>query len=39
MPIAQALYKVVYEKADIKTTLKSMFERDLKKEFDNDAIC
>ncbi|MBQ8436408.1 MAG: glycerol-3-phosphate dehydrogenase [Alphaproteobacteria bacterium] len=39
MPIAQALYKVVYEQADIKTTLKSMFERDLKKEFDNSVIC
>ena len=37
MPICQALYKVVYEKADIKTVLKSMFERDLKSEFDN--IC
>ena len=39
MPISQALYKVVYEKADIKETLKSMFERGLKKEFDNDTIC
>lgn len=39
MPISQALYKVVYEKADIKETLKTMFERGLKKEFDNDLIC
>ncbi len=34
MPICQALYKVVYEKADIKSTIRSMFERDLKKEFE-----
>lgn len=34
MPISQALYKVVYEKADIKSTLKEMFDRDLKKEFE-----
>ena len=27
------------KKADIKETLKSMFERGLKKEFDNDTIC
>jgi len=33
MPICQALYKVIYENADIKSTIKSMFERDLKKEF------
>lgn len=33
MPISQALYQVIYEKADIKKTLKLMFERDLKKEF------
>lgn len=37
MPICQALYKVVYEKADIKSTIRSMFERDLKREFEN--IC
>lgn len=34
MPICQALYKVVYENADIKTSLKAMFERGQKKEFD-----
>lgn len=34
MPICQALYKVVYEKADIKSTIRSMFDRDLKREFD-----
>ena len=34
MPICQALYKVVYENADIKSTIKQMFERDLKKEFE-----
>lgn len=34
MPICQALYKVVYENADIKSSIKSMFERDLKKEFE-----
>lgn len=33
MPICQALYKAVYEKADIKTTIKSMFDRQLKQEF------
>ncbi len=33
MPICQALYKAVYEKADIKQTIRSIFERDLKKEF------
>lgn len=37
MPISQALYKVIYEKADIKTTIKGMFERDLKQEFEH--IC
>ena len=35
MPICQALYKVIYEDADIKATIKSMFERSLKKEFDH----
>lgn len=34
MPICQALYKVIYEDADIKATIKSMFERSLKQEFD-----
>lgn len=34
MPICQALYNVIYEDADIKSTIKGMFERGLKKEFD-----
>ncbi len=34
MPISQALYNVIYENADIKQTIRSMFERDLKKEFE-----
>ena len=33
MPISQALYKVIYEKADIKSTIRQMFDRDLKQEF------
>ena len=33
MPICQALYKAIYEKADIKQTIRSMFDRDLKAEF------
>jgi len=33
MPICQALYKAIYEKADIKSTIRSMFDRDLKQEF------
>lgn len=33
MPISQALYKAIYEKADIKKTIKELFERDLKNEF------
>ena len=33
MPICQALYNVVYEKADIKDTIRSMFDRNLKREF------
>ena len=37
MPICQALYKVIYEKADIKETIRGMFNRDLKQEFDH--IC
>ena len=37
MPICQALYKVIYEKADIKSTIKAMFNRDLKQEFEH--IC
>ena len=34
MPICQALYKAVYEGADVKQTIRLMFERDLKHEFD-----
>ena len=33
MPICQALYRVIYEKADIQSTIRSIFERGLKKEF------
>lgn len=33
MPICQALYNAVYEKADIKATIRAMFDRDLKREF------
>jgi glycerol-3-phosphate dehydrogenase (NAD(P)+) len=33
MPICQALYKAVYENADIKATIRSIFDRDLKQEF------
>lgn len=33
MPICQALYNVVYENADIKNTIRSMFDRNLKREF------
>ncbi len=33
MPICQALYKGVYENADIKQTIRGMFERNLKQEF------
>ena len=33
MPICQALYKAVYEKADIKATIRNMFTRDVKQEF------
>lgn len=39
MPICQALYKVIYEKADIKSTLKSMFDRNLKQEFNDEGWC
>lgn len=37
MPICQALYKVIYENAEIKQTIKEMFGRDLKQEFEQ--IC
>lgn len=33
MPICQALYKVIFEKADIKATIHDLFVRSLKKEF------
>ena len=34
MPICQALYRAIYEKADIKETIKELFERGLKNEFE-----
>ena len=34
MPICQALYKVIFEEADIKDTIRSLFDRSLKKEFE-----
>lgn len=34
MPICQALYKAVYEGVDVKQTIHSMFDRDLKHEFE-----
>lgn len=34
MPICQALYRVIYEQADIKQTIRTMFDRDLKHEFE-----
>ena len=34
MPISQALYKVIFEEADIKDTIRSLFDRSLKKEFE-----
>ena len=34
MPICQALYKAVYEGADVKQTIRSMFDRDPKHEFE-----
>lgn len=33
MPICQALYSIIFEQADIKTTIRNLFERSLKKEF------
>ena len=33
MPICQALYKVVFEGAPIKETIRTMFEREIKREF------
>lgn len=37
MPICQALYKVIFENADIEKTIRGLFDRSLKKEFD--SIC
>lgn len=34
MPICQTLYKVIFEKADIKKTIRELFDRPLKKEFE-----
>lgn len=34
MPICQALYKVIFEEANIKDTIHSLFERSLKQEFE-----
>ena len=34
MPICQALYKVIFEEADIQQTIRSLFDRSLKKEFE-----
>lgn len=33
MPICQALYSIIFEQADIKATIRTLFERSLKKEF------
>ena len=35
MPICQALYDAIYGGADIKKTIRTMFDRDLKHEFDH----
>ncbi len=37
MPICQALYRAIFEGADIEATIKGLFDRSLKKEFEN--IC
>ncbi len=34
MPICQALYKAIYEGADVTQTIRAMFERELKQEFE-----
>lgn len=34
MPICQALYQVIFEEKDIKKTIRGLFERSLKKEFE-----
>lgn len=36
MPICQALYKVIFQKADIPSTIRELFERSLKKEFNDE---
>lgn len=33
MPICQALYSIIFEQADIKATIRGLFDRSLKKEF------
>lgn len=33
MPICQALYAIIFEQADIKATIRGLFDRSLKKEF------
>ena len=33
MPICQALYRIIFEDADIKAEIKGLFDRSLKKEF------
>lgn len=34
MPICQSLYKAIYEGADVTQTIRAMFERELKQEFE-----
>ena len=35
MPICQSLYKAIYEGADVTQTIRAMFERELKQEFEH----
>lgn len=35
MPICQALYKIIYDKEDIKSTIRQMFTRNIKQEFED----
>ena len=35
MPICQALYQVIYEKQDIKSTIRNLFTRHIKQEFED----
>lgn len=37
MPICQALYRVVFENADIQSTIRGLFDRPLKKEFEKNS--